>query len=372
VLDTAIVEGVHAETDARRIAAEFRALLERGVEVRASGSARSKPAQLLPAYLPKHAIRLFDATYYLTDLREDRSWEGTLRFFVAWVLPTRDSPRIYPHLFSKDYSLVWRSPSHYIRSENENWMGKGDVRWVVQDGEEMLATFEETTNLPLEIQGALDDLSRRSARPRDDRRAVGRLLRLAPDDRLEPYEDFAGPRRRARSDPRNLVHRGRDVAWFARRNDPGSLRFATGYEPDFGRGVLEVTRTFSRFYGGAVRKFRILSRNRRIQYQFAAAPRHVWIVPPQALTTEITSFGVRSIDVHAAEDLCIPGYEYCYVDDSTRPPTLHSQIPPGFAGAPSNLDPARLDASAWIERLPVIREFRRRVLRRPAPSRRPR
>ena len=156
------------------------------------------------------------------------------------------------------------------------------------------------------------------------------------------------------------------MAWFASRNDPGSLRFAAGFEPDFARGVLEVTRSHSRFYGGAIRKFRILSRNRQIQYQFVAAPRHVWIIPPQALTTAIISYGVRSIDVHAAEELCVPGYEYCYVDKSTQPPALHSQIPDGFAGAPSDLDPARLDASAWIERLPVIREFRRQVLRRSA------
>jgi hypothetical protein len=160
------------------------------------------------------------------------------------------------------------------------------------------------------------------------------------------------------------------VAWFTRANDPTSLRFAAGFEPDFARGVLELSRASSRFYGGAIRKFRILSRNRRIQYQFVAAPRHAWIIPPQALTTEITSYGLRSIDVHAAEDLCVPGYEYCFVDDSTRPPTLHSQIPDGFAGAPSDMDPARVDASAWIERLPVIRRFRKRVLGQTARRRR--
>lgn len=364
MLETRIARGIRAESDARRIGREFRSLLERGVEIRPSGSARADPARLVPAYPPRHAIRLFDTTYYLTDLREDRTWEGTLRFFVAWILPTSDSRRIHPHLFSKDYSLVWRSPSHFIRSEHENWMGKGDVRWVRDAaGEEILATFEETTNLPLEIQGALDDLTRRAPRPRSDPRAVGRLLRLAPDRRLEPYEDFAAPRRRARAELRNQIRRGRDVAWFTRRNDPSSLRFAPGYQPDFARGVLETSRSFSRFYGGAIRKFRILSRNRRIQYQFVAGPRHAWIIPPQALTTEITPFGVRSIDVHAAEDLCVPGFEYCYVDESTHPPTLHSQIPDGYAGAPSELDPARLDASAWIERLPVIREFRAKLLR---------
>ncbi len=365
VLETQITKCARPESDARRIAREFRGVLERGVRIRPAGTAREDPAKLLPIYLPKHAIRIFDTTYYLTDLREDRSWEGTLRFFVAWVLPRSDGPEIHPRIFEKDYSLVWRSPSHFIRSEQENWMGKGDVRWVPENGEEVLATFEETTNLPLEIQAALDTLARRSARPRRDPRAVGRLLRRAPDHRIEPYQDFAAPRRRARSDPRNLIHRGRDVAWFTRANDPTSLRFAPGFEPDFRSGVLEVSRSQSRFYGGAIRKFRILSRNRRIQYQFVAARRHAWINPPQALTTEITSYGVRSIDVHAAEELCVPGYEYCFVDESTRPPTLHSQIPEGFAGEPSDLDPARLDASAWIERLPAIRQFRRQVLRRP-------
>ncbi len=365
MLETGIVSGIRPESDARRIAKEFRGVLERGVRIRPAGTARKAPAKLLPVYAPKHAIRLFDTTYYLTDLREDRSWEGNMRFFVAWVLPRSDARAIHPRIFEKDYSLMWRSPSHFVRSEVENWMGKGDVRWVMEGGEEVLATFEETTNLPLEIQAALDDLARSSPRATRDLRAVGRLLRKAPDDRREPYEDFAAPRRRARANPRNLIHHGRDVARFTRRNDPTSLRFAAGFEPDFGRGVIEESGSPSRFYGGVLRKFRIVSRNRRVQYQFVAAPRHVWINPPQALTTEITSYGVRSIDVHAPDELFVPGYEYCFVDDSTRPPTLHSQIPEGFAGEPSEMDPSRRDASAWIERLPVVREFRRKVLGRP-------
>jgi hypothetical protein len=243
-------------------------------------------------------------------------------------------------------------------------MGKGDVRCFVEDGEEIVCSVEETTNLPFEIQGALDLLSRRIRRVPLDAGAVGLILRKAPDDRLEPYEDFAAPRRAARANPRNRIHGGRPIARFARRNDPSSLCFAAGFEPDFRRGVLEVTRSASGLYGGAIRKFRILSRNRQIQYQFVAGRRHAWIVPPQALTTEITSYGVRSIDVEAPEELCVPGYEYHFVDESARPPQLHSQIPEGFAGAPSSLDPARVDASAWLDRLPVIQRFRRFVLGR--------
>jgi len=347
----------------RAVEREFRALLARGVAIRPAGAARRDPARLLAlGYLPRLCIRLFDATYYLTELRQDPSWEGRLRFFVAYVWPSADSRALCPRLFSKDYSLVWRSPTHFIRSARENWMGKGDVRWVRERGERVLATAEETTNLPLEIQAALDEASRRTRRLRRDERAVELVVRRAPDDRIEPYADFTAPRRRAHADPRNRIHAGRPVAWFTRANDPRSLRFAPGFEPDFGHGVQGVSRSGSAFYGGEVRKFRILSRNRRIQYQFCAAPRHAWIIPPQALTTEITSYGVRSVDVLAAEELCVPGYEYHFVDETVRPPRLHSQIPEGYAGAPSGLDPARRDASAWLDQLPVLARFRARVL----------
>lgn len=363
MLETRIVSGVRPVGSARQVARRFADLLERGVRIRPAGTAREHPERLLRAYLPRHELRLFDTRYFLGDLRHDPSYEGKLRFFVAWVLPTRDSREIYPRIFSKDYSLVWRAPSHFIRSAHENWMGKGEVRTSVEGGYETTWSVEETTNLPYEIQPALDRLSREGGRTPLDRRAVPLLLRQAPDHRIEPYEDFAGPRRRARANPRNLVHGGRPVAWFTRPGDPTSLRFAAGFEPDF-RRVLDVSRSASGLYGGTIRKVRLLSRNREIQYLFVAGPRHAWIIPPQALTTEITSYGVRTIDVIAAEDLCVPGYEYHFVDHSTRPPRIHSQIPEGFAGAPSALDPARVDASAWTDRLPPIQRFRKLVLGR--------
>jgi hypothetical protein len=50
--------------------------------------------------------------------------------------------------------------------------------------------------------------------------------------------------------------------------------------------------------------------------------------------------------------------EYHYLDDWEDPPALYSQIPAGFAGEQSSVDTARADASPWLERLPVIQEFR--------------
>jgi hypothetical protein len=227
----------------------------------------------------------------------------------------------------------------------------------------MEVSAEETTDLPYEMQTALEVLVRRAKRiPRDDD-AVSLILRRGPADRMDPYRDFVAPRRRARSNPRNLVNRGRPIARITRRNDPTSLRFVKGYEPDFERGVIERGSLGSRLYGGRLGRFRILSRNRRIQYLFFAGPRHVWIIPPQTTTTELSSYGLRTIDVIADEDLCCPGFEYHFVDDSEDPPVLVSQIPEGFAGEPSEVDPSRADASAWLDRLPVVREFRRKVLR---------
>jgi hypothetical protein len=364
-LETRIVSGIHACADPpRAVEREFRELVGAGARIRPAGRARSDPTSLLSkGYAPKHKLVLFDTVFYLAHLRE----EPNARFFITYVGLGVDRDRAPRHreffarYFYKDASLVWRSASHFARSAAENWIGKGDLKAVLEDGKKVLYSAEETTNLPLEIQTALDELSRMAPRIRRDERAIGLVLRQAPDHRVEPYADFTAARRRAASNPRNRVHGGDPIAWFARRKDPGSLRFARGYEPDFARGILEVGHSASRLYGGKLRKFRILSTNRRIQYQFVAAPRHVWIVPPQTLTTELSSYGVRTIDVCADEDLFVPGLEYHYLDDDEEPARLHSQIPEGFAGSQSEVDPARADASPWLEALPVVQAFRRAI-----------
>lgn len=334
---------------------ELHARLASGAELRPAGLARRDPARLLrEGYAPMSVVPLFDTTYYLSEPRENED----IRFFVAYVTEARGASLaapIYPRIFYKDVSLVWRCATHFVRSEHENWIGKGDVRIVLEDGYELLYSAESTTDLPTEIQTALEILLRRAGRIPHDERAVAQILRRGPDDRIRAYRDFTEPRRRDQADRRNLVYGGRPVARFTRPGDPSSLRFVTGFEPDFARGVLEVAHSKSTLYGGRLRRFRILSRNRRIQYLFMAAPRQVWIVPPQATTTRLSSYGVRTVDVVVDEDLCVPGYEY-------HQPDGESQIPGGFAGEMSPHDPTRADASLWLERLPVIQEFRRKVL----------
>jgi hypothetical protein len=343
----------------RQVAREFRDLLEAGVRLRPAGTARSDPERALRRYRPRYIIDLFDTRYYLTDIRQNPD----IRFFVAYVRLGRQRS-LWPRIFYKDVSLVWRSASHFVRSETENWIGKGEVRTVIEDGEEVGYSAEETTDLPLEIQTALEMLLRRATKVPTDHLAVERILHRGGDDRVAAFADFTRPREKARSDPRNLVNGGRSIARFTRANDPSSLVITRGFEPDFRKGILEHSTSKSRLYGGHLDRYRIVSSNRQVQYQFMAGPRQVWIIPPQATSSLITSYGVRAIDVNADEDLCVPGYEYHFLDDSEDPPEWVTQIPKGFAGPPSPIDPERCDASPWIDRLPVVQRFRKEVLGR--------
>lgn len=352
----------------REIAREFRGLLDGGLRIRPAGAARDDPEALPRRYGPRYKIELFDTTYYLADARQNPD----IRFFVAYVRLGPSAKRLgysaaalrglYPRIFYKDVSLVWRAASHFIRSDSENWIGKGDVRPVLMHGELVDCSAEDTTDLPLEIQTALETLLLRASRIRTDHQAVEKVLRRGPDDRIRAYADFTAPRDRARATRGNLVNGGRPIAGFRQPGDPASLVFEPGFEPDFADGIVETSQSRSTLYGGELRRFRIVSRNREIQYLFMAGPRQAWIIPPQATSTEITSYGVRAIDVMIDEDLCVPGYEYHFMDDSEDPPVLVSQIPERFVGESSPVDPDRADASPWLEQLPVIQEFRRRVL----------
>jgi hypothetical protein len=354
-----LVTGVVPEPLApAEVARRFRHLLAEGARLRPAGKARRQPAALLaPRYLPRYEIRLFDARFFLADYRFD----DAVGFFVGYVvLP--GSTAIWPRIFYKDSSLLWRVASHFVRDGDEVWLGKGDTRTVERGDWVLRHCAEETTNLPYELQFALDDLSRRRKARRDDA-AIELVVRAAPRGRIEPYADFLAPRRRAAA--RHRENGGRPVARFLRRCDPASLRFARGYEPDLVRGIVERGASASAFYGGRIEKTRVLSTNRRVHYLFFASPTHVWLAPPQLLATELSTYGVRTLDVLADEEIFLPAFEY---HDE-----VESQIPAGFAGAPHAEHPDRADAAAWLEALPVVRSFRATVLRnRPEPRQRAR
>lgn len=365
ILDRRIVSSVAPAADAPAVVTpEFLALTDDGTRIVCVGSARRSPRRLLKlGYVPRYRIELFGVTFYVCDVRKN----ADVRFCVAYVVQrqgARAKPAVYARLFYKDGSLLWRSASHYARSARENWIGKGDLKLVEEDGESFYCSAEHTTDLPFEMQAAMEDIARRTAHARTDTRAVALLLRRGADTRLVAYRDFTDPRRRAARNPRNLVNGGRPIARFTRQNDPESLRFVRGYEPDFSpTGLLDRSSADSRLYGGRVDRYRILSRNRRIQYLFFRSPSLAWIGHPQALTTELSSYGVRTVDVSVPDDLVVPGMEYHYLE-TEDPPVWMSQIPPGYAGPISPHDPWRADASAWLELLPPIVEFRRFLARR--------
>jgi len=341
----------------------FRALLASGVELRVAGTARRRPQRLFDrGYAPRARFSLFGTDFYVSVVRQNPE----LRFCVAYVVPPAEPGRrrrAHARIFYKDLSLVWRAASHAAwDADGGLWIGKGAVREIRRRDYVLVESIESTTDLPLEIQNALEDCSRATKKTRADAEILRLVLQRAPASRVAPYAEFTAPRERAYADPSNRIHGGRPVARFRRRGDPRSLVFAPGFEPDFARGIVERNRTKSHLYHGALRRFRILSKNRAIQYLFIAGPRQVWIIPPQATTTELSSFGLRVVDVVADEDLFIPGYEYHYFDEDADPPALYTQIPKGYAGGPCADDPNKADASPWLEALPVVQTFRREVL----------
>jgi hypothetical protein len=343
----------------RQVGEQFRRLLGSGYRLRADGQAKTDPANLLRSgYTPKYEIELFGTRFFLCNQREA---EG-LKVMPTYVLPAttsrRGKPTIYARVFYKDSSLVWRSASHYINTPEVGWIGKGAVRLQHKRGVRDWYSAEETTDLPFEMQAALDDVSHRGRSKRNDNRILSLVLRNAPPNRIWPYRDFEAPRARAMKSRVNRINNNRSIAWFADDDDPGSLQIEPGFEPDFG-AVIDVSISRSSMYGGVIKKYRIASRNRRIQYLFVAGPCHVWLVNPQAFTVELSSYGLRTVDVVADEDLCIPGYEFF---DNAGTGELDDQIPPGFAGDICPVDPDRADASPWNERLPVVRSFRRSIL----------
>ena len=360
-----ITNVVVKDKSARQVGAQFRRLLNSGYSLRADGQAKPDPDKLLRiGYTPKYQIELFGTRFFLCKQRDA---EG-LKVMPAYVLPAtrpgRGKATIYARAFYKDSSLVWRSATHYINTADQGWIGKGAIRLQDKRGERGWYSAEETTDLPYEMQAAMDDASHRGRLKQNDNRILSLVLRNAPSGRIWPYRDFEAPRERAMKSRVNRINNNRSIAWFDDDDDPGSLQIEPGFEPDFG-AVIDVSASRSSMYGGDIKKYRIASSNRLIQYLFVAGPTHVWLVNPQAFTVELSSYGLRTVDVVADEDFCIPGYEFFDIAGTGE---LDDQIPPGFAGPVCPVDPDRADASPWNERLPVVRSFRRLILAGRDPS----
>ena len=364
--EAVVPAAVPAPMEPAEVRRALRALLEAGAKLRPVGTARRDPSVLLRGqWAPTALVELFGNLFFVSDYFQTPQ----LRFFVVLVAQPGVDGRvrvIHPRIFYKDGSLSWRSASHMVSSDDDFWIGKGDVCLRREGGQEWEESSESTTDLPFELQDAMEELARRTRNVRHGAEALDLVLRNAPATRLRAYRDFTGPREEAARNPRNLIHGGRSIARIrarAGRKDPASLAFAAGYEPDFRGGVVQCSSSRSVLYGGRLRRYRILSRNRRVQYLFFAGRRQVWMLPPQALTTVLSSYGVRTVDVVVDDDLVCPAYEYHFLDDTEDPPVFYSQIPEGFAGKTAPTDPSRADASPWLDRLPVMQEFRRVVLR---------
>ncbi len=334
-----------------KVAAELNGLLKHSAQLILPNGHR--PSTVLRPYPPRYQLRIFDTTIYLSQVLQNES----IRFFVAYVTQDKSPEKIFARLFYKDISLIWRCASHYAQFDSGIWIGKGAVTTVVEDGLEYLESLEATTDLPLEIQTALEEFSHRLKVIPYDEAAIPIVLRHGPRQRIQPYQDFLAPRTKAAKQVAALPNRGRSVARFRRPRDPTSLHFVAGFEPDLVAGVLERAALTSSLYGGAVTRYRILSVNGQIQYSLVASSQHFFVASVQSVSTALSSFAVRVVDAVVDETLLLPGYDYHFIDEEADPPQLHSQIPKGFAGHQSQTDLSRADTSRWLKRVPILRAF---------------
>src|SRR3569832_286665 len=163
LLATAIIPSVEASPlDAKQVRAAFHALLAAGAKLQPAGLARLTPGPLLRGrYAPTSLIELFDTRFFLSDYFQTPQ----LRFFVAEVVQAGPDGRvrsIYPRIIYKDGSLVWRCASHMVSSDDDFWFGKGDVRTRIEGDEEHWESVESTTDVPFEMQPALEVVARRN------------------------------------------------------------------------------------------------------------------------------------------------------------------------------------------------------------------
>ena len=336
---------------------EFSSLLDDGYRLKFSSRISTDSEGMLKRLFakglkPKHKIELFDTAFYFSNVRQ----MPELRFFVTFIVQGKV---IYPRIIYKDLSLSWRTASHFTFLDEDIWIGKGDVRDEIIDGEEVEVSDESTTELPLEMQTAVEGLLASTKKPASGEGILELVLRMSPPDRIRPYQDFLAQRIKAQSNPKNLINKGRAVARFKKKNDPGSLHVTKGFEPDFKNGIVEHSQSMSKLYGGVLNRYRILSSNKKAQYYFIAGKTHVWMYPIQALTTELSSFGVRTIDVVADDDLFLPGYEYHHMEKTENGMELYSQIPKGYAGEVCPVDEDKADASPWLNEISLIKQFRK-------------
>ncbi|MCX5701739.1 MAG: methyltransferase domain-containing protein, partial [Candidatus Omnitrophica bacterium] len=322
------------------IGSEFSNLIPR-VSIQVDGRKVTSGADLLQnGFVPQYKISLNGMDYYLSKpYTSQRNGRPYFIGFLHRINPETGVEEIFARTIYKSNSQnIWRIAS----SEGPGgWIGKG-----LED--------EMTTNAPLEIQSSLEKLCLDN----------GKLeIKEGFYDDLEKRADFKSPEEFNHT---ILLHGeelngGISIGSFAETGNPESYRFQNGFEPDFNNGVIEEFNTYSPIYGD-VESYRMLSNNKQVQFVFNVdRENRVWIGAVQSVTPRFTRFGVRAdrIDIGAMEmeniegvnrpvDILMPASEY------------DTQIPKGYIG--NHKADRYYDASPFIDKIPVIKEFRQKVL----------
>ncbi|MDP3703201.1 MAG: cysteine peptidase family C39 domain-containing protein, partial [Candidatus Omnitrophota bacterium] len=284
---------------------------------------------------PKHQVQFGQDHFYISDAFIDA---GGRTAFLAYLLhrdSTTGQPVIFVNAYYKSNSQnVWRAASHHAGP----WIGKG---------------FGEAGQmLPMELQSTFEHIVASQRASQGVYEKPGRFFDVLGFDVQGPMVSMVvgGPNRVVIAE---LNHAGQTNPALANHH----INFRPGYEPDFHRGVVEHFQADNPVYS-KVTSYVILSANRQVQYLFNVdGAGRVWVGGVQGTSETLIRQGVRrdNLQYVVPEELLTPAFEYL------------KQMPTGYLEA-RNVHPRNLqyaDASAFLNKISVIQEFRRHVLGQP-------
>ncbi len=342
------------------IEGEFEQLVKR-VPVQISGDITYE--ELMNAgFQPHYKIVVNGVAYYVSEPYTPSHGRASFVYYFYRKNPKTGEEEIFTRsVYRSNSQNVLRVASH--RRPERRWIGKG--------------LGQATTTLPLELQSTFEKIYQTalSKGKLEKKEAFYEILR-AKDSHMPAdsfmksmiaYERGEEAEQKDEKEPEEQILIGkfnehdRDQIEFIKgemifpRGIPETFGFTPGFEPDFENGVVETFETDNPVYGGKVTSYRIISKNKEAQYLFNVDMKgRVWIGDVQGTHSEITRFGVRKNTIYIPSDFLTPANEY------------ESEIPEGYKGEWQHSD--YWDASAYIDKLPVVQEFRDKVLNKLSPA----
>lgn len=291
--------------------------------------------------MPAHKIVFGNYKYFISPLFDIGGRPACICYFYR-PADNGNGHELYVRAFYKSNShAIWKVDSHRVHIKpsddkeldeaRKGWFGKG--------------INQESVTLPSEIQSSMNEIisAHYGQNLAQNKKLNNSFYRVVlKESTRRPPKEFT----------RSMVYEpeiSKRFAHFKKPNDPESLEIYAGYGPELDKPPLEKYSEYNEHYRGIVDSYVINSKNGALHYIFnVSKKRKVWISAVQSSSALLTRFGVKREKIKVPTGLMVQAQEYL------------DEIPKGFAG--KRVHSVYYDASAWVDKLPINKEFREKVL----------